>query len=212
VQKKNKIKEKELKEKTLKETIKTIENLAKKIFVKKNDNYFKTLKAGEPKNQNKRKGGILMARKKYYLFVGLAILIIFFLIYWFKADLKEFVLIDISKLSSEKVEMINKGIPDKVSIIEIPKKEFFSQKYALVLIALRSKSANNFEVIFSGKNKENNLWYQAKERMPLRNFQGVVQGEIKDRILVVYLNKSFIPLMVLLIAMTGITLISFIFS
>jgi len=54
---KNKIKEKELKEKILKETIKTIENLAKKILSKKTIITSKPLKQGNQKTKIKEKEG-----------------------------------------------------------------------------------------------------------------------------------------------------------
>lgn len=147
-------------------------------------------------------------KSRYQMFIGLIIVILVIIFYWWNLNLKEVVLIDFSRIQADEIKIEDKII-QPLNAIFLPEEEFLRKDYKLVEVIPKINFPDNIEIIFLGKN---NLLYETAEKIALRNFQIVRNIENHGQCLIIWLDKSIIPLIAILISITGIFIIAFALS
>lgn len=148
-------------------------------------------------------------KSRYQMFIGLIVVILLITLYWWSLNLKEVISIDFSRIQADEIKIEDKII-QRLNAIFLPEEEFLRKNYKLVEVIPKINFPDNIEIIFLGK--QNNLLYKTEEKITLRTFQIVSSIEDHGQCLIIWLDKSIIPLIALLLSITGIFIIAFVLS
>ncbi len=138
--------------------------------------------------------------------ISLIVIILAITLYWWRLDLREIISVDFSRIKTEEIKVEDK-ISQTLNAISISKKDFLGREYQTVKIIPKVNFPNNIEIIFFGQ--QGNQWYKTEEKIPLRTFQIVSGVEDHGSVLLIWLDKSIIPLLAILISVLGVFIIAF---
>jgi hypothetical protein len=139
--------------------------------------------------------------------ISLIIVILAITLYWWRLeDLREIISVDFSRIKTEEIKVEDK-IFQTSEVISLSKKDFLEREYQTVKIIPKVNFPNNIEIIFFGQ--QGNQWYKTEEKIPLRTFQVVSSIEDHGSVLLIWLDKSIIPLLAILISVLGVFIIAF---
>lgn len=138
--------------------------------------------------------------------ISLIVIILVIALYWWRLDLREIISVDFSRIKTEEIKVEDK-ISQTPEAISLSKKGFLEREYQIVKIAPKVNFPNNIEIIFFGQ--QGNQWYKTEEKIPLRTFQVVSSIEDHGSVLLIWLDKSIIPLLAILISVLGVFIIAF---
>ena len=138
--------------------------------------------------------------------ISLIIVILAIALYWWRLDLREIISVDFSRIKTEEIKVEDK-IFQTPEAISLSKKDFLEREYQTVKIIPKVNFPNNIEIIFFGQ--QDNQWYTTEEKIPLRTFQVVSSIEDHGSVLLIWLDKSIIPLLAILISVLGVFIIAF---
>lgn len=139
--------------------------------------------------------------------ISLIIVILAITLYWWRLeDLREIISVDFSRIKTEEIKVEDK-ISQTLNAISLSKKDFLEREYQTVKIIPKVNFPNNIEIIFFGQ--QDNQWYKTEEKIPLRTFQIVSGVEDHGSVLLIWLDKSIIPLLAILISVLGVFIIAF---
>jgi len=138
--------------------------------------------------------------------ISLIVIILAIALYWWRLDLREIISVDFSRIKTEEIKVEDK-IFQTLNAISLSKKDFLEREYQTVKIIPKVNFPNNIEIIFFGQ--QGNQWYKTEEKIPLRTFQVVSSIEDHGSVLLIWLDKSIIPLLAILISVLGVFIIAF---
>jgi len=138
--------------------------------------------------------------------ISLIVIILAITLYWWRLDLREIISVDFSRIKTEEIKVEDK-ISQTLNAISLSKKDFLEREYQTVKIIPKVNFPNNIEIIFFGQ--QGNQWYKTEEKIPLRTFQVVSSIEDHGSVLLIWLDKSIIPLLAILISVLGVFIIAF---
>ena len=139
--------------------------------------------------------------------ISLIIVILAITLYWWRLeDLREIISVDFSRIKTEEIKVEDK-IFQTSEVISLSKKDFLEREYQTVKIIPKVNFPNNIEIIFFGQ--QGNQWYKTEEKISLRTFQVVSSIEDHGSVLLIWLDKSIIPLLAILISVLGVFIIAF---
>ena len=138
--------------------------------------------------------------------ISLIVIILAIALYWWRLDLREIISVDFSRIKTEEIKVEDK-IFQTLNAISLSKKDFLEREYQTVKIIPKVNFPNNIEIIFFGQ--QDNQWYKTEEKIPLRTFQIVSGVEDHGSVLLIWLDKSIIPLLAILISVLGVFIIAF---
>ena len=138
--------------------------------------------------------------------ISLIVIILAIALYWWRLDLREIISVDFSRIKTEEIKVEDK-IFQTLNAISLSKKDFLEREYQTVKIIPKVNFPNNIEIIFFGQ--QGNQWYKTEEKIPLRTFQIVSGVEDHGSVLLIWLDKSIIPLLAILISVLGVFIIAF---
>lgn len=138
--------------------------------------------------------------------ISLIVIILAIALYWWRLDLREIISVDFSRIKTEEIKVEDK-IFQTPEVISLSKKDFLEREYQTVKIIPKVNFPNNIEIVFVGQ--QDNQWYKTEEKIPLRTFQVVSSIEDHGSVLLIWLDKSIIPLLAILISVLGVFIIAF---
>ena len=138
--------------------------------------------------------------------ISLIVIILAITLYWWRLDLREIISVDFSRIKTEEIKVEDK-ISQTLNAISISKKDFLGREYQTVKIIPKVNFPNNIEIIFFGQ--QDNQWYKTEEKIPLRTFQVVSSIEDHGSVLLIWLDKSIIPLLAMVFSIAGVFIIAF---
>jgi hypothetical protein len=138
--------------------------------------------------------------------ISLIVIILAIALYWWRLDLREIISVDFSRIKTEEIKVEDK-IFQTSEVISLSKKDFLEREYQTVKIIPKVNFPNNIEIIFFGQ--QGNQWYKTEEKIPLRTFQVVSSIEDHGSVLLIWLDKSIIPLLAMVFSIAGVFIIAF---
>ena len=138
--------------------------------------------------------------------ISLIVIILAITLYWWRLDLREIISVDFSRIKTEEIKVEDK-ISQTLNAISLSKKDFLEREYQTVKIIPKVNFPNNIEIIFFGQ--QGNQWYKTEEKIPLRTFQVVSSIEDHGSVLLIWLDKSIIPLLAMVFSIAGVFIIAF---
>ena len=138
--------------------------------------------------------------------ISLIVIILAIALYWWRLDLREIISVDFSRIKTEEIKVEDK-IFQTLNAISLSKKDFLEREYQTVKIIPKVNFPNNIEIIFFGQ--QDNQWYKTEEKIPLRTFQVVSSIEDHGSVLLIWLDKSIIPLLAMVFSIAGVFIIAF---
>jgi hypothetical protein len=138
--------------------------------------------------------------------ISLIVIILAIALYWWRLDLREIISVDFSRIKTEEIKVEDK-IFQTLNAISLSKKDFLEREYQTVKIIPKVNFPNNIEIIFFGQ--QGNQWYKTEEKIPLRTFQVVSSIEDHGSVLLIWLDKSIIPLLAMVFSIAGVFIIAF---